>query len=128
MRIINQIISLPKKLFNLPTDVPSGGKRNQVLVKRTGVNNDAIWRDFPDEMMTGVQSTTEIVFSKNVAGKVVAHLHQTITNKLAKALVTPAVTPTEDTLVAVDNTGAQTMIKVGTGLEIVEGVLQIKSV
>lgn len=54
------------------------------------------------------------------------HLDAVIAQKIQRALVTPVSRPQSTELVAVDNTGAQVMLKVGEGLTIENGVLKIQ--
>lgn len=51
------------------------------------------------------------------------HLAQDVTNKLAKALVTPMQAPSSDILVGVDTTNGQQNIAIGSGLKIENGAL-----
>lgn len=50
-------------------------------------------------------------------------LAQTIKDKLSRALVKPIVAPTEDKLVGVDTNGVQSMLSIGSGLEVINGSL-----
>lgn len=70
--------------------------------------------DDTDGIVVGLDSTET---------KLSLHLNNDITNKLSRTLVAPVSTPSTTELVAVDNSGNQTMLELGTGLNIENGVL-----
>lgn len=76
--------------------------------------------DLDDKQNTIVDSDEIVVDSEE--DKLL--LAQAVSNKLARALVTPTQTPTADKLVGVDTSNAQEMIGIGDGLEIDNGVLK----
>ena len=66
----------------------------------------------------------EIVFDEGAEGTK-AYLAQEISNKIAKALQTPAVAPADHKLVGIDSSGAQEQIGIGNGLTLEGGELKI---
>lgn len=72
-----------------------------------------------------VEDTDTIVTNTSADGtKFSLHLAQSINNKLARTLVTPMTNPTNTEIVAVDNTGTQKMLTLGTGLYVENGELR----
>lgn len=62
-----------------------------------------------------LDDTNEITWSTDQSGtRLQAHLAGDVTNKLAKALVTPNTAPTATSLVAIDTANSQTMYKIAT--------------
>lgn len=56
-------------------------------------------------------------------GKVTFEVATELTNRIARALVTPMSAPAQTKLVAIDNRNSQTMLTIGEGLELQNGVL-----
>lgn len=69
-----------------------------------------------DSIVVGLDSTET---------KLSLHLNNEITNKLSRTLVTPVSRPSATELVAVDSSGNQTMLELGTGLSIENNVLNV---
>lgn len=75
--------------------------------------------DHDIEIIVPIMGSSEIVCDANETDDgLELHLDNDITNKLARALVTPATAPAETKLVAVDSTNAQAMIEAGVGIGI----------
>lgn len=71
-----------------------------------------------------IDDTDGVVVSLDPTGTMLQlQLNATITSRLDKALVTPMVAPTSIELVAVDDGNSQTMLGLGTGLYIANGLL-----
>lgn len=71
--------------------------------------------------MNKLNDSTEIVYDSTNNN---LHLAQQVTNKLARALVTPTQTPTEPLLVGLNTSNSQTNIKIGSGLSLENGTLK----
>jgi hypothetical protein len=71
-----------------------------------------------------IDDTDGVVVSLDPTGTMLQlQLNATITNKLARTLVTPMTAPATIELVAVDDGNSQTMLGLGTGLYIANGLL-----
>lgn len=71
-----------------------------------------------------IDDTDGIVVSLNTTGdKLSLQLNAEITNRLQRTLVTPMSSPSATELVAVDDGNSQTMIEIGSGLKLENGVL-----
>lgn len=80
------------------------------------------------EMNIPLVGSEEIIFDATENGdKVQAHLDNSVSNKLANALTLPVTTPTDTQLVAVNSSKAQTMLQVGEGLSVENGILSAMS-
>ena len=72
-----------------------------------------------------VKDTQTIVAGMDSSGtKLELHLSTETSNRLARTLVTPMSTPNSTEIVAVNNQGTQTMLKIGNGLSIENGSLK----
>lgn len=82
--------------------------------------------DHDIEIIVPIMGSSEIVCDANETDDgIELHLDNAITNKLAKALVTPATAPAADKLVGVDTANAQEMITIGSGLKLESGTLSL---
>ena len=81
--------------------------------------------EIPSTMYLPVKGSESIVIDVDESGDFVEiHLDADIAAKLGRVLVTPMSAPASTSLVAVDNTNAQTMLTVGDGLTIEGGALK----
>lgn len=74
---------------------------------------------------TSIIDSDSILVSEDSLGKIKLELDNEITNKLQKALVVPMSAPTTIELVAIDDGNSQTMIEIGEGLSLENGVLKV---
>lgn len=80
-----------------------------------------------EQLVNIIEDTQTVVVSLNNNGtKFNIQLSAEVVNKLARTLVTPISTPSKTELVGVDSQNMQTMIELGRGLSIVNGVLTME--
>lgn len=77
----------------------------------------------PTSLLNILEDSDSIVATES-DNKVLLSLDATITNKLSKMLVTPLSAPSKTELVAIDDGNSQTMIEIGDGLTLENGVLK----
>lgn len=95
------------------------------IMQTTRITQGDKTNDISSEITIPLVGSEEIVFDATEDGShIQAHLDMEITNKLARTLVTPVSRPSNTELVAVDNTGSQTMLELGDGLSIENGTLK----
>lgn len=73
---------------------------------------------------TSIVDSDSILVSEDSLGKLKLELNNEITNKIQKTLVVPMSAPSTTELVAVDDGNSQTMIEIGEGLLLENGVLK----
>lgn len=82
--------------------------------------------EIPSSMYLPFKGSESIVIDVDESGNFVeAHLDADIASKIGRSLVTPMSAPPTLSLVGVDASNAQTMIKIGDGLVIENGVLKL---
>lgn len=85
---------------------------------RTGINDILVYQ-------MPIKGSESVVVDVDETGKSAKiHLNTNILNDIAKALKIPASAPTSTEIVAVDNTGTQTMLTVGDGLSVEGSILK----
>ena len=95
------------------------------IMQTTRITQGDKTSDISSELTIPLVGSDEIVFDATEDGShVQAHLDVNITNKLARTIVTPLSIPSNTELVAVDNTNSQTMLSIGDGLSVENGILK----
>ena len=80
--------------------------------------------EIPSSMYLPFKGSESIVIDVDESGEFIdIHLDADIAAKLGRVLVTPMVAPENVALVGVDDTNAQTMLRIGDGLSVSDGVL-----
>lgn len=84
--------------------------------------------EIPASMYLPFKGSESIIIDVDESGNFIdVHLDADIAAKIGRALVTPIVAPNSISLVGVDASNSQTMLKIGEGLVIENGVLKLAS-
>lgn len=73
---------------------------------------------------TSIVDSDSILVSEDSLGKLKFELDNEITNKIQKSLIVPMSAPSTTELVAIDDGNSQTMVEIGDGLSLENGVLK----
>ena len=80
-------------------------------------------------MFLAIKGSESIVIDVDQSGTFFnIHLNENIVSKLSRVLVTPMSAPQSVSIVGITTSNTQTLITIGDGLEIVNGVLRVKTV
>lgn len=80
--------------------------------------------EIPSKMIIPFKSGEGIIIDVDVDGNSIeVHLDAEVTAKLSRVLVTPMSAPTSVSLVAVDTSNAQSMLTLGEGLKVEDGII-----
>ena len=122
--------------FGDATRIEQNSGTNTLTAEANGLNIAATFKitagnevfEIPSSMFLSIKGSESIVIDVDQSGTFFnIHLDENIVSKLSRVLVTPMTAPQSVSIVGITPSNTQAIITIGEGLEIVNGVLRVKT-